>query len=174
MNDHGGLTGAVTIEVRTASGELVQWVHTGNVITDVGDQYYATRSVAGVMPANRADVARVTGTKLGTGTMTADKSGAGAALAAYLPGSNKAFDAGYPTVTSAGAGLGYQVEYRVSYPSGILASTAITEAVICTDSTQNATSQGSATIARVTFPAVNKSVADSLTLSWTHTLAGSL
>ena len=53
-----------------------------------------------------------TGMKLGTGSTAPAKSGAGAAVVTYLTGSNKAFDATFPTAV---AGV---VTYKRTYAAG--------------------------------------------------------
>ena len=90
-----GIRGTVVAELYGPDGELKARCETHNLVTAVGDQFYAGRAVLSAgLPA------QVTGFKLGTGSTAPAKSGAGAALAAYLAGSNKAPDAGYPTAAA--------------------------------------------------------------------------
>ena len=134
-----GIRGIVVAELYGPGGELKARCETHNLVTDVGDQYYAGRAaLSSSLPA------QVTGFKLGTGSTTPAKSGAGAALAAYLAGSNKAPDAGFPTAVA-----GVATWRRTFGPGEATSANPITEAVLVTDSiATNATSAAAATICR--------------------------
>ncbi len=163
MNENTTIEGIVEWELRGPNGEIKSAGKVRNLITSVGDQYYAGRAaLSSSLPA------QVTGMKLGTGSTAPAKSGAGAALATYLTDSHQAIDGSYPT---AAAGV---VTHRVTYAAG-KATTAspITEVVLVTDALANATSSAESTIARALLSGIgSKGAGDSLTITWTHTLLG--
>lgn len=144
-----------------------------NIITDVGDLYYATRAIAGVSPATASDATLATGMKLGTGTTAAAKNGAGAALVTYLSGSNNAFDATYPKTNNLGAGNGVQAQYVTTWGAGDATNSAITEIVIVNEAiSSDTTSIASETISRAVFAAINKTASDTLVATWNHLFKG--
>lgn len=163
---------------KSAVKGIVSWVLTGpdgkvkaqgeehNLLTAVGEQYYAGRAVlASGLPA------QVTGMRLGTGSTAPAKTGAGAAIVTYLPGSNKAMDSGFPTA------VGGVVTWKRTYAPGEATSAgAITEAVLNTDAigNDNATTATAAnTIARVLLTGIaGKAAGDTLVITWTQTIAG--
>jgi hypothetical protein len=107
--------------------------------------------------------------KLGTGATAVSKSGAGAALATYLAGSNKAFDATFPTVAANVA------TYKRTYAAGEATTASnITEAVVVNDTiATDATSAAAATVSRVLLASpAPKAAGDTLTVTWTHTFTG--
>lgn len=163
MNENTTIEGIVEWELRGPNGEIKSAGKVRNLITSVGDQYYAGRAaLSSSLPA------QVTGMKLGTGSTAPAKSGAGAALVTYLTDSHQAIDGGYPT---AAAGV---ATFRVTYAAG-KATTAspITEVVLVTDALANATSSAANTIARALLSGIgSKGAGDSLTITWTHTLLG--
>lgn len=163
MNENTTIEGIVEWELRGPNGEIKSAGKVRNLITSVGDQYYAGRAALSTgLPA------QVTGMKLGTGSTAPAKSGAGAALATYLTDSHQAIDGSYPT---AAAGV---VTHRVTYAAG-KATTAspITEVVLVTDALANATSSAANTIARALLSGIgSKGAGDSLQITWTHTLLG--
>ena len=163
MNENTTIEGIVEWELRGPNGEIKSAGKVRNLITSVGDQYYAGRAaLSSSLPA------QVTGMKLGTGSTAPAKSGAGAALVTYLTDSHQAIDGSYPT---AAAGV---VTHRVTYAAG-KATTAspITEVVLVTDTLANATSSAANTIARALLSGIgSKGAGDSLQITWTHTLLG--
>lgn len=158
------IKGLVVAEMFGPDGQLKARVATCNLITAVGDQLYASRG------AGLTTSATPTGMKLGTGGTAVAKTGAGAGLVTYLAGSNKAFDATFPSAT------GGVVTYKRTYAAGeaTSAATPITEAVIVTDTiATDATSTVANTIARVILAGIgSKQAGDTLTITWTHTLLG--
>jgi hypothetical protein len=152
---------------------LVEWFRDGvkihesrqkNLITTVGDQFYVGRAVA-----TSGQPAAVTGMKLGTGATAVAKTGAGAALATYLAGSNKAFDATFPSVA------GNVATFKRTYAAGEATTASnITECVVVNDTIgTDATSAAAATISRVLLASpAPKAAGDSLTVTWTHTFTG--
>lgn len=165
-------TGAVIIEVTGPDGQIKAHHEISNLITDAGDLYHVKRIAAGVAPAAGADVSKVTGMKLGTGTVAVSKNGSGAALGSYVSGSSKIFDTGFPTSETLGAGLGCTVTYQCTFGPGVGTNSALTEVVMVTDAAADATSTAAATIARLLFPATPKQAADTLTILWAHKQLG--
>lgn len=166
LDDKAGLVGTLSWELWNDKGELVVEGSVKNLVTSVGDQYFAGRAaLSSGLPA------QVTGWRLGTGSTTPAKSGAGAAVVSYLSGSNKANDASFPTVV---AGV---VTWKRTYAPGEATSASpITEAVLNTDTIANdnaTTATAANTIARALISGVaSKGAGDTLILTWTHTLLG--
>jgi hypothetical protein len=160
-----GIKGHVVVELYSEDGELKYRSETNNLVTTVGDQYYAGRAVlSSSLPA------QITGMKLGTGTTAPAKTGAGAALVTYLSGSNKALDGGFPTAVAGVA------TFKRTWAAGeaTSASTAITEVVLVTDTIgTDATSTAANTVARALISGVpSKQSTDILIVTWTHTILG--
>lgn len=163
LNDPGTIKGVVIAELRDADGNLKARCETHNLITSVGDQYYAGRAAL-----STGQPAQVTGMKLGTGSTAPAKTGAGAALVTYLSNSHQAIDGSYPT---AAAGV---VTWRATFAAG-KATTAspINEVVLVTDALADATSSAANTICRALLTGIgSKGAGDSLQVTWTHTIAG--
>lgn len=154
--------GVVVAELTAPDGSLKQRVETRNIITSTGDQMYISRG------AGLSTVAAPTGMKLGSGTTATAKTGAGAALITYISGSNKAFDATYPTNST------NSVTYKRTYAAGEATNSSIAEVVIVNEPIgTDATSAAGATISRALFGApINKAAGDSLAVTWTHTFTG--
>lgn len=172
IRNYLGMPGRVIIRMWNGSGKLVFFEQQDNLITTAGDEYYAKRSAAGVLPQANADVTKVTGMKLGTSNTTPTKSGAAAALGTYKTGSNASFLTGYPQLQDLAGDTGWNILYYAQWLPGVATDTALTEAVIVNDSASNATSTAANTISRVTFSPVNKTAADTLEISWAHTFLG--
>src|SRR5690606_16574715 len=149
-----GIRGTVVAELYGPDGELKARCETHNLVTAVGDQYYVGRAVL-----SSGQPAQVTGFKLGTGSTAPAKTGAGAALAAYLSGSNKAPDSGYPT-----ASAGVATWRRTFGPGEATSASPITEAVLVTDSiASDTTSAAAATICRALIDGIaSKGAEDTL------------
>lgn len=161
-----GIAGLVVAEWHNEHGVLIHRSEQPNIVTSVGDQYYAGRAaLASGLPA------QATGMRLGTGATAASKTGAGAAIVTYVTTSNKAFDATFPTAV---AGV---VTYKRTYAAGEgTSASAITEVVINNDTIANdnattATAANTISRALLASPAA-KAAADTLTITWTHTLLG--
>lgn len=167
--------GRGTDETALAAGEsLFEWFDENgvkyhesrqkNLITSTGDNFYVARAAAtSGLPA------AATGMKLGTGSTAVAKTGGGAALTTYLTGSNKAFDATFPSVSTNVA------TYKRTYAAGEATSASnITEAVIVNDTIgTDATSVAGATISRALLASpAPKAAGDTLTITWTHTITG--
>ena len=153
-------------------GDLKHRQEIENLITTAGDEYYAKRSGANIAPANPIYNTKVTGMKLGTGAVLPSKSGSNSALGSYVTGSNISFLTGYPVFQQRPSDAGWDLLYYGQWGPGVATNSALTEAVIVTDSASNATSTSANTISRVTFSAVNKTAADTLEISWAHTFLG--
>jgi hypothetical protein len=166
MSNALGIYGHATWQLHNEDGTLAAEGEGKNLVTSVGDRMYAERGCGVVGP-----LAAPTGMKLGSGSTTPSKSGAGAALATYLADSHQAFDT-VPVVTANGSG--YRITYVAIFAAG-KATTAspITEAVIVNEALTDATSSAAATIARILLTGVsNKAAGQTLTVTWTHDLLG--
>jgi hypothetical protein len=164
--DVAGILGHVVAEMFDEYGNLKARVESKNLITAVGDRLYASRG------AGLTTSAVPTGMRLGTGSTAVAKTGAGAAIVTYLAGSNKAFDATFP---SEAAGV---VTYKRTYAAGeATTASPITEAVINTDTIANdnaTTATVANTISRVLLAGIgSKGASDTLAITWTHTILGS-
>jgi len=148
-------------------GEIKDFGHAHNVITDYGDRVYAERgaNIAGA-PAAPATMA------LGTGTTTPTKSGAASTLVTPLTGGAAALNT--PT---AGAGTNARtITYVCVFGAGVgtTSGSAITEAVITNVAPGTAPAIGN-TVSRLLF-ATNggnigsKGAQDTLTVTWLHNL----
>lgn len=165
-NDQTGIFGEVHAVLTGPDGEIKGECRVKNLVTAIGDQYYAGRAaLSSSLPA------QVTGFRLGTGSTAVAKTGAGAAIVTYLSGSNKANDASFPT---AAAGV---VTWKRTYAAGeATTGSAITEVVLNTDTIANdnaTTATAANTIARALLTGIaSKGASDTLTITWTHTLLG--
>jgi len=164
FDEHVGLSGWLVIEI---NGQEVQRVR--NLITETGDKFYGERA-AGVAGAP----AQVTGMRLGTGATPATKTGAAAALGAYVAGSNKAIDGGFPTSTQpGGAGTARRIQWKSSWAAGEADGVALAEVVI-TNETPLTDAAGTAgnTISRALFGPYTLGLLDTITVVWSHDIAG--
>lgn len=172
-NDGIGIVGWGVAEVWGPDGELKQSVEFWNLVTDVGDTYYASKAIVGISPANAAAPTAVNGMKLGTGTTAVAKNGAGAALVTYAAASNVVFDTAFPTAATKGAGAGARISYKSTWAAGVATVTGLSEVAIVNDQATNATTTAANTIARALLsPVVNKGASDTLTVTWNHDLLG--
>lgn len=155
--------GEVTVELFDKDGNLKSREVIKNLITTVGDILYTSRG------SGLTTSALPIGMKLGTGSTAVAKTGAGAGLVTYLTNSHQAFDATFPSMSS------NTVTYKVTYAAGkaTSAGAAITEVVIYTDATADATSTVANTISRAIVGTVpSKQSTDTLVVTWTHTITG--
>lgn len=163
-SDKSGIKGRVIAERFAADGTLLERCDVSNLVTATGDQFYAGRAVL-----TTGAPAAVTGMKLGTGSATPAKSGAGAAVVTYLSGSNKALDSGYPQAS------GGVATFKRTYAAGEATSAEpITEVVLVTDAiSSDSGSSASNTIARALLSGISaKGAGDTLVITWTHTILG--
>lgn len=171
IKEEFGLVGYGVVSLENPDG-VVSLEPFANLVTTAGDQYYAQKGIVGISPANATAPTAVNGMKLGTGSTAAAKSGAGGALVTYLTASNLVFDATFPSAASAGGDTGWNVNYKTTWAAGVATNGAITEAAIVNDQATNATTTAANTIARVVFAAKNKTVDDTLAITWTHKFLG--
>ena len=158
------IEGLVLFEWFDEFGRKFHECEQSNLITTTGDNWYVGRAAL-----TSGQPAAATGMKLGTGATAVAKTGAGAALATYLAGSNKAFDATFPSVAANVA------TFKRTYVAGEATTASnITEAVIVNDTIgTDATSAAGNTISRVLLASpAPKAAGDSLTVTWTHTFTG--
>ncbi len=158
-----GIRGTVRWEVRNADGSVAASGEVPNLVTSIGQRYYMERA-ASIVGAPAA----ITGMKLGTGSTTPAKTGAGAALVTYLANSHQAIDAGFPTSTAVGAAQ--RITYSCTFAAGkaTSASTPITEVVLVNETLADATSAASATVARALITATTKTDTQILVVTWLH------
>lgn len=163
-----GIKGLVVAELFGPDGELKQRVVTENLITDVGDLYYAQRAAAGAP-------AVPTGMRLGTGLTAASKAGAGAAIVTTIATTGaKGLDAGFPTAAAKATGTGARVTWQATWGAGLATVNGISE-VVLTNETPLTQVAGTAadTIARALLnPTVNKGANDTLVVTWYHDFLG--
>lgn len=172
--DGGGIIGEGWVELRNEHGELKQLCAFRNLITDVGDAYYAKRAANISTTPNQ-----VSGMRLGTDNTTPTKNGSASAIIAYANTgdglSSKGIDtsAGFPQ-GSQSAGAGYQVQWRTSWAAGEATANNLQEVVITNESTlTNVAGTAANTIARAILnPPVNKAALDTLVVTWNHLLKG--
>lgn len=165
QNNDVVIYGHVIAELFDEHGNLKARDEVHNLITATGDQLYASRG------AGLTSSATPTGMRLGTGSTAVAKTGAGAAVVTYLSGSNKSFDATFP---SAAGGV---ATYKCTWGAGIATTASpITEAVINTDTIANdnaTTATAANTVSRVLLSGIgSKGASDTLALTWTHTILG--
>jgi hypothetical protein len=156
--------GHVVVELRDEHGNLKHREEGYNLVTTVGDNYFATVARGG-------SVTTIAGMKLGTATTAAAKSGAGAFVATgdYVAGSALAFDSTFP---KAGASSNI-AEWQTTWAPGV-ATNATINRVTLTDNTTNAgEADATHTIAAFVFSgAVNKGALDTLTTKWDISFLG--
>ena len=167
--DGCGIVGYGVVQRFDADGRETLLVPFFNIITDIGDLYYAGKAIAAIPPASAAAPTAVTGMQVGSGGATAaTKSGAGAAMVTLLAG--QAFDATFPSTANLGAGLGVNAVHKTTYAAGTATGT-VSEATI-TNGAIGTASTAANTIARITFTGIVKGAADSLALTWNHKFLG--
>ena len=167
--DRVGIVGYGVAELYGPDGELLLARPFANLITDVGDLYYAQQAFAGIPPVNGTGAAtKVTGMQIGSGVTAVAKSGAGGGMVTFLAG--QANDASYPQTNNLGAGLGVEVVYKATYAAGTGTGT-VNEAVI-TNGTIGSSSATANTLARILTGAITKAAGDSLAITWRHKFLG--
>ncbi len=167
-----GMVGFGVVCLEDGDGQIKDIEAFANLITTAGDQYYAQKGIVGIAPAAPSAPTAMSGMKLGTGTTAAAKSGAGGALVTYITNSNNPFDATFPSAAAVGGDAGWNATYKTSWPAADVTNAAITEAVIVNDAATDATTSAANTCSRTVFAAKNKTVDDSLAITWTHKFLG--
>lgn len=161
-----GIMGELSYVLLDKHGRVKQRGVVKNLVTDVGDEFYAKKG-AGVA------INAVSGMKLGTGTTAVAKNGAGAALVTYTSGSQRALDSAV-TATTLGAGAGWRVRHITTWPAGVVTVSGLAEVVIVNESSlTDATTAAANTTARALLsPVVNKGASDTLAVTWDHNILG--
>lgn len=173
FKDEFGFAGYGVVCLSDGDGQIKDIEPFANLITTAGDQYYTTKGAVGVAPAGITAPTVMSGMKLGSGTTAAAKSGAGANLVTYISGSNNPFDASFPTVTAVGGDGGWNLTYKTSWAAGDVTNAAITEAVITNAAATDSAAEAAAGMcSRTVFAAKNKTVDDSLAITWVHKFLG--
>lgn len=168
----GQIVGYGVAHLLDGDGKTKELVPFANLITTAGDEYYAKKGIVGISPANPSAPTAASGMKLGTGSTAATKSGAAAALGAYISGSNNAFDSTYPQAAAVGGDGGWNATYKTTWPAGDSTNGAITEVVVVNDQASDATSTAANTYSRAVISSVNKTASDSLAVTWNHKFLG--
>lgn len=165
-----GIYGYGIAELRDGDGALKSVTPFTNTITNFGDTYYCQMALVGLNSITAPTlVARM---KLGTGSTAVSKAtNAGEVIGTYISGSTVAFDASYPTKTTASSNSGAVATYKTTWAAGTATNSAITEASISSATADSAGTTGD-TICRTVFGAINKTASDSLAITWTHTFKG--
>lgn len=166
--DGAPLSGWVEATLRDHRGRVKLHVVTRNIITEVGDQYYGDAGAGLHASGNVADPNPVSGMRLGTGTTTPAKTGAGAAIVTYISGSAKAIDSGFPT-SALNSGK-RRITWETTWAAGEATNSAIAEVVITNESPlSDVAGSASDTISRALLsPTVDKQAGDTLTVTWHH------
>lgn len=163
MNEQTPIKGRIAWEIRGEDGQVKDSGEIPNLVTAVGNQYYADRA-AGI-----GSIAAVTGMQLGTGTTAVAATGAGAAIVTLVASSLVAIS---PTTPASGAGTGNarRLTYTASWAAGTATNSALAEVALVNQSTGTQTAATAAnTIARALLsPTINKGASDTLTITWTH------
>lgn len=164
MKDNGLLSGEVVLTCTDENGN-VKWVEVvKNLITDVGDQYYAQRALSAVAPTAPADATKVTCMKLGTGTTAVAKNGAGGGVVTYVTGSNATFSSVSRSTNA--------ITYNASWAPGTATNAALAEIVIAVTNADSTSATADCIARALISPTKNKTAADTLTAAWTHTFLG--
>lgn len=166
LASEASLKGFVHAVLRNGDGEIGFEALLENIVTQVGNQYYAERAAGIASPPGQ-----VTGMRLGTGTTAVATTGAGAAIVTYVTGSQAAIAGGFPT-SGAGGGTSRRITWQSSWAAGVATNAALAEAVITNEaSLTDVAGTAANTIARVLLsPTINKGAADTLSLTWQHDL----
>lgn len=164
MNEKSGLNGEIVLTCYAEDGS-VNWVDVvKNLITDIGDQYYAQRALAAVAPTAPADATKVTCMKLGTGTTAAAKNGTAAGIVTYVSGSNATFSSVSRSTNA--------ITYNATWGAGTATNAALGEIAICVTNADSTSASGDCIARAVISPTRNKQSTDTLTAAWTHTFLG--
>ena len=168
LKDKINFSGFVVAILRGPDGRIKQVEQGANLITDHGDEHAARR-----LFDDAIDI--VTGMRLGdqVAPTAAAKSGAGAAIEAYLTGSNELLDAA-ATHSDLGGGSGYRATYICTWVAGDITDPAISEVVLSDENplTDVAGAVGD-TVARFIFGStIDKQAGDSLEVTWNNDALG--
>lgn len=157
INDTLKVTGEVAIELFDNHGDKIDGIVVPNLVVTTGKGFIASSMVK----TTSNSPAAMTHMAIGFGTTTQALGNTNLVSEQR----RNAFDGGYPSVSGA------VVTYRASFAAG-QATGAVTEAGIFNYSTYTGTPTSSQILlCRTTFAAINKADADSMTVTWTITIA---
>jgi hypothetical protein len=168
LEDHGGIVGEVTLECFDSEGNS-RWIHkTKNLITTVGDNYYAAMAIVGVSPSTPSAPTLVSCMKLGSvaSPATDAKTGTGAGIETYVSGSNNAFDSTFPSVS------GNVITYTTTWGAGDATNSTLSNVAICFTNADSTSAAADCIARAVISPVRNKQASDTLVATWTHTFLG--
>ena len=160
--------GWVEVRLTAPDGRLKYHEIGRNLVTDHGDEHIGER-----IALDAQDI--VTGMRLGdqAGPAAASKSGTGAALQAYVTGSNEDLD-GVAVGSDLGGGVGWRQAHVCTWVAGDITNAALTETVL-TDETPLTDVAGVVgdTVARFIFSSsIDKQAGDSLEVTWNLDVLG--
>lgn len=161
IDDEVAIKGWLEVEVHGPDGELKHRQVVDNLVTQVGEAFYALRG-AGV-----GTIAAATGMQLGTGTTAPTKTGAASTIVTLIASSLVALATGFPSDGGVQGGR-RRVVWQVVFGAGVATNTAIAEVVLTNQATGTQTAVPEAnSLARALFsPAVSKASGDTLTVTW--------
>lgn len=159
-----GIKGIAHVQLFDELGNVKFEVVKHNLITTVGDQYYAKQGAQGVGGQSAPTLAARM--QLGTGTTAVAKSSTGSNIITFIASSGIAYDTVATSVVS--GDTGWKIRYTTTWAAGVATNSAITEAVVTTETATNTASVEAKTLARVVFTAVNKGANDTLVINWDH------
>jgi len=168
--DRIGLVGHGFVELFDEHGDLKQFERFFNLITNVGDEYYAERAAGIATPPGQ-----VTGMQLGTGATAPSKNGAGAGIVTLVAASLVAIDGGFPTSNNLQSGtVACRIQWKTTWAAGVATANAIAEVALVNQATATQTvAPAAATISRALItPTVNKAAGDTLAVTWNHDILG--
>lgn len=149
----------------TPEGNLRQEVSSPNLITTVGEAAYAA-GYASMTGSSLTPPDPVYGMQLGTSNTAAAATGTGAAIVAYISGSNQPITTGWPQ--TAAAGIASTVRWKTVWEAGEATNSTIREVAMVTSSLDSA-ALAAETIARaVLTTTLDKWATDTLTIIWIH------
>lgn len=180
-----GVQGLVELKLYDEKLRLKLVRRSKNIVTDNGDLVYANLS-AGIaaQPPTMMMLGSISGTPAKNGTL-ANLTGRFALSGGQSAGDNsiRALDAGFPTVATKGAGLGYRVTYRCTWPPlfGVTNNTlymGATGVILCNispvpSSTGSTNPTNAQVIAVDNFASFNKAQQDTLVVTWLQDFLGS-
>lgn len=133
-----------------------------NLITELGDQFYAERAWLTPTPP-----AAGTGMQLGTSTAAVTKNGAGSAINTFITNSSVGFDVGYPASSLTGGGA-RRIQLKSTWVAGIATATIQEVTVINQAITTNSGAPAANTIARALTGTITKGALQILQIVWNH------
>ncbi len=169
--DGAGIKGHGWFELRDEDGDLKELGVFSNLVTNVGDQYYAWRAAGIGSPP-----AQVTGMQLGTGTTAPSKATqVGLSIGTLVAASLVAIDAGFPTgLALQTSNTANRIQWKTTWNPGTATANAIAEVALVNQATatQTVAPVGSTISRALLSPTVNKGASDTLAVTWNHDLLG--